>query len=358
VEDLWQRKRAEIDRGDHLALIGKGGVSFVQAVSRFYDWLDYRVKQGQPKPLSPVTANDYQRTLAEVARIIGTDFPIESIGQDQFEQIAMAYRDCAPATLSRVVAYVKSFFAFCLRESLISATPPYGSYFAKPPQQSRRDKRISESRSYSPAQLRRIWSHAGPEERCWMALAINGALDNADIAGLTWEVLDLRAGILDYRRRKVGRIRRVIPLRPEVVEMLRGLPPRRSDRVFLTPTGLPLQRLVTSPATGRTNHIDYLHMMWTRLMIRSGLRPDFPKPGGVRRFRSRGSAAGQGFRSIRTTFANLAPVAYRNELEVIMGHTGGRVLDEHYLEDGLGRLRELVDHVWHSVFPPTVSTSP
>ena len=60
---------------------------------------------------------------------------------------------------------------------------------------------------------------------------------------------------------------------------------------------------------------------------------------------------GRGYRSLRTTFANFAPPGYRDEVELVMGHAKGTVLQDNYLEDAaLDRVAELVQAVWSRAF--------
>src|SRR5690606_11930503 len=139
-----------------------------------------------------------------------------------------------------------------------------------------------QEKSLTPEQLQKLILDARPDERLWILLALNAALDNADIANLTWDVIDLDAGLLDYRRRKRGKVQRIVPVRPDVVELLREhrAPPAASlednqDLVFRTPTGLKLQRFVTS-AGGKKNPIDYIAMRTVRLMIDIGLKAPMP----------------------------------------------------------------------------------
>jgi integrase len=232
-----------------------------------------------------------------------------------------------------------------------------GRTFVKPSAQALRDTRLSVQKSYTPEQLRALWSTADAELKAWLVLGLLGALDNADIAHLTHDVVDRERGVIDYRRRKVGRVRRVIPLPPEAWAILdayqRPAPadPADKNRFFLTPTGKPLQRTRIS-ARGQPHTIDYVAMRWRRLLERVGLKPRTPRrrpgqPATPRRFKPRGEPAGQGFRALRTTFANLAPPGYRDEVEIIMGHSRGSVLVEHYVEQvGIERLAYVTASLW------------
>jgi integrase len=361
IEDRWEEKKREID-----ALPNRGRLvraSIRDAAIVFYAYLNHRVKTGQPEPMSATTAEDYKKTINHFGRFVGPETGIDRIDTGRFSAYAQSYGENSPSTFFRVVAYVRAFFQWCRDEGLIDELPQFGRYFIRPSLQDRRDVRLGHAKSHSPEQICRLWFYARFEEKLWMALGLNGALDNADIANLTHDVLDRDRGVLDYRRRKRGKVRRIIPVLPIVWEMLdwyeRPEPanPEWSDRVFLTPTGLPLQRHKPGK-NGYGNPIDYVSTCWTRLLIRCGFRDAYERqsrridaPKRTVGKRKRGEAGGQGFRALRTTFTNLAPHGYRDEVELITGHASGGVLIENYLEEfGVGPLKELVEAVWAKAF--------
>src|SRR5207245_203788 len=99
--------------------------------------------------------------------------------------------------------------------------------------------------------------------------------------------------------------------------------------------------------------IDYISFRWTRLLQQAGLRPKTvtKRVEGKKVTTWGGGGDGRGFRGIRTTFANSIPPGYRDEQEIIMGHSHGTTLLDDYLEEvGTKRLKEVVDHVWKRVF--------
>ena len=59
---------------------------------------------------------------------------------------------------------------------------------------------------------------------------------------------------------------------------------------------------------------------------------------------------GKGFRSLRTTFANLTPRGFSEERKLIMGHSGDITLDHYVEKHGVKHLRRLVDEVWLRAF--------
>lgn len=283
------------------------------------------------------TLADYIRTLRMLRDEFSPKKLVDTFGPDDFTQLAKRWGGVSPSTFGRRVAYTKSFFRWLYENGRIGAVPRYGSEFRQPAHEDVVDARLSQKKAHTPAELAAIWDAASLEERCWMALGLCGAMDNADIAELRDE-LDMAAGVIDYRRRKRGKKRRIVPLPSDVVKLLRlyrrPTPDGKDEgRFFLTPTGLPLGRMKTSRG-GNLHRIDYVAMVWARLLVRAGLRSG----GGDRR----------GFRSMRTTHANLAPPRSRDEAEIVMGHAKGMMVT-HYLErDGMEGLRRHVESVWEA----------
>lgn len=396
VPGRWEEKRAEIDAELKLGRPAKrtpSTVTLIEAISDFFEFIDKRVETGKPEPMAPITASDYRRALDRLARTQPTkggnaglqigSLPIADLGPDDFGAFAKQYENKSAFTFSRITAYVHAFFNFCVEDDLIEVLPKFGRNLARPSQQARRDRRMDQKKSYKPAELAALMAHATVEERAWIGLGLSGAMDNADVGYLTFNLLNRAEGTIDYRRRKRGKVLRIIPVHGIAWEWLdaylqaRPKPARGdlADRIFLTPTGLELQRLVPGKS-GAGNSIDYVAMQWGRLAERAGLRParkvesacvvcgkprkvvkrgrvpfcvhcGAERPGRKRTVVWGGGADGRGFRSLRTTFPNLAPAGYRDEIELVMGHSNGGILVDHYLEEhGLERLEELVRRIW------------
>lgn len=408
VPAKWEEKKAAIDVAldkPVLALPTPSTITCLQAAQAFYKYLTHRVETGQPEPLQPITAADYKRTVnnflattptdGKHAGIPFLDRTVAGLGPEDFQTFAKAFAGGSPFTLSRVVAYIHAFFNFCKEEDLVDGVPQYGRYFVRPAQQQRRDRRMQQKKSYRPHELQALMMHASIEERAWFGLGLSGAMDNADIGYLTFGELDRANGVIDYRRRKVGKVLRLIPVHPVAWAWLdeyltkRATPvaPEFTDRVFLTPTGLPLQRMRPG-ASGVDHAIDYVATCWGNLLQRAGLRPasktisvcaicgkprETKREGrlhrcvhckvlGARRKRQviwGGGSDQRGFRSLRTSFSNLAPPGFRDEVEMIMGHATGTVLLENYLEEvGTERLFELVNRIWQPVLTSPVGRGP
>jgi integrase len=352
VERAWQELKDRVEKQEPLAST-PDTITLRELLGLFMARQRRRMDTGKPKPLSPFTFRDYANTLAEFfKRIGGASRRVSALTPADFDAYARSLDTGSPITWARKVAYVRSMFNWGAESGLI-ADPQFGPDFVPPPAQKRRDHRLSKEKSYTPQELAALWRAARREERVWIALGINCAFDNSDVATLTGDCIDFAAGVIDFRRRKVGKVRRVIPLHPRTARLLRAC--CKSDGlVFGTPNGLPLVRLQPSKANPlKQTSIDHIAGRWDKLVRRAGLRTKLRTAyvDGKRVQVREGKGDGRGFRSLRTTFVNLAPAGYRDEVEIVTGHAQGTILLDHYLERvGVERLRELVNHVWHAAF--------
>lgn len=357
VDDEWAKLKAQIDGADRPR--SANGIALRHLYSLYIEWAERRVKTGRPKPLSPFTLEDQIRTLRSFVKTVGGSKDVSELTPADFAAYAATLDGRAASTASRHIAYVKAMFAWG-DEDDHCASPKFGTSFVKPPAAVRRDERIGAEKMYTPEEIGAVWLVARDEEKLWMAMALTGGMDNSDISHITRDIVDMDKGVFDYRRRKVGRIRRVIPIHPVVLSLLiPHLESTSGERLFSTPNGHPLVRMNPSKKRpGRANPIDYIAMRWTRLLQESGVRgkPERTKveeeDGTVRRpLTWKPSQERRGFRGLRTTFSNLVPMGYGDERDIIMGHTKGSTFVENYLERiGTERLREVVNHVWGEIF--------
>lgn len=395
VEAAWEERRTKFDEAAEDSfqdLRATSGLTFVQLASEFFEHLDHRVRFGRPKRMEAVTAWDYQRTINEFGEAIGADRPINDLGPSDFGKYAKSIAGNAASSFARKVAYIEAFIRWGMQlgrfgnNRLVREVTPgqdplrrlIGPDLVKPSATDLRDERVVKSQAFTPAEIGKLWAVATEQERLWIGLGLNGAFDNGDIMGLTWRVVvtakafrlgdrqvampkDDRAGlVIDYRRRKRGRIRRIIPLLPPVACRLADhlacyvdREPADDDEVFQNADGEHLRRIT---ASGPQNIVT---RRFAKLMIRAGLRGEpvvtRDNETGKRYVKYPGDADGRGYRSLRTTMVNLAPTGYRDEIEIVMGHAHGQTILESYMEThGFTRLYELADAVWTAAFaePP------
>ena len=155
-------------------------------------------------------------------------------------------------------------------------------------------------------------------------LALACALTGAEVANLTWEMIDLDRRVIDFTRRKTGRIRRICPIPAGVV-----LPAKSLGLVFV-------------PTKGGASYADCattVTLLFREVMTAANIK----------------TGEGRAFSGLRTSWFNLSQCdGYDLERSVIMGHTMQGVAWNNYFERiDLDRLRHLSNLVWSKV-----STSP
>ena len=138
--------------------------------------------------------------------------------------------------------------------------------------------------TFTSDEIQRLLKHAEVQMRAMIWLGINCAFGNTDVADLRWDDLDLEKGQVSLPRGKTG-IRRDLPLWPETISALRGVP-RRGPLVFYTKAGKPWIRLIE----GSRRPVDRIVEKFTVLLGRAGV--DVQK--------------GTGFYTLRRTAATIA----------------------------------------------------
>lgn len=357
VEAAWEKKRAEID-GIVARPARTGSFYTVKMLCSDYIMrLRQCVETGRPKRLSEFTLMDYISGLRKFAKCVGEDNLVDEMGPDEFNKYADSLSEISASSASVEISYVHAMFRWAHKAGKCSA-PSFGPDFVKPSQQQKRDERLSSDLRYTIDELHKLWIAATEDERLWICLGLC-SLDNSDLANLTAGEIDFKNATIDYRRRKVGLVRRVIPIIPALMRRLKDYMPEHPHHRFVlcTPEGNKLVRAVaSSKRPGQSNPVDYISMRWTKLMQRAGLRPKNqrakkPDGNGRRPLKWNAKGDGRGFRSLRTTFANLVPPGFSDERKIIMGHSHGDTFLENYLETvGLGRLREAMNEVWLQIF--------
>jgi integrase len=339
VEDEWFKVKRGIDSGAPIER--RGGLTYREVLSAFLDSCERRVTTGKPRPMSARTLHNYMVDLNALGSfaydgVKVADLSItEANSPDILTAYARSFGGWRSSGWDSVVSRVSALFRWAVRMEYLDRFRP-GPQFVRPPKQSIRDDRLGTAKSFTAEQVAKLYAIATGQMKCWIELGICAAFIPSDIAHLTHDVLDLDAGLIDFRRRKTGKVRRIIPLPPEIVADLRAYQrahpadPNDDRLVFLTADGLPWNR------TGKS---DKPNSSISRLFYGLAEAAEIQK------------RRGQGFSALRTTFRNLAPVSgYDMEREIIMGHAQGSIDLDHYLERvHLDRLRFVVDCVWGQV---------
>jgi len=153
-----------------------------------------------------------------------------------------------PERLKCEIVRIKSVFRWGSDNGIITAIPKMGTAFAPPAMRQIRLARAERGqRCFRPGEIRKLLAAADDQFRAVILLALNAALGQADIAGLTLDTIReaISTGFLSYPRHKTGIPRRCW-LWPETVVALetalagRTTPARAEDDslALLSPEGL------------------------------------------------------------------------------------------------------------------------
>lgn len=344
VEDKWIEVKQDIDKARNIVeIVVKHAIfDYRTAMDFFLESLKLRVGAAHKK----IEQRTYQNYVAELNRFGNficdgadlkiADMALNLIGEVELSEYAGSLRHWKASGFDSVVCRVGAFFDWCVGKKYITAWSP-GPDFVRPAKQEIRDQRIDRTRSFTPKQVAKAFVAGNNTVKCWIALGICAAFINSDVAHVTRTVTDLKDGIIDFRRRKFGKVRRVIPLPPDVVDLLKAYvrpDPKDAgdeDLFFLSQYGLPFSRTIgCGPSCS-------ISAIFGRLLDDHAIRE---------------KADGKNFAGLRTTFYNLAPrnTEYEVERKIIMGRAQGTIDLDSYLEDvGLDRLRHVVNHVWGQI---------
>lgn len=344
VEDRWIERKRAIDaaESDQLAAPLVAPVrTYRQVLSEFLAAMEHRHETGKPKALSARSLHNYTSELNRLGRFVHdgrkvADMPIEEANRPAvLAAYARQYAGWKASGYDSIISRIGAVFRWAVEMEYVDRYRP-GPGFQRPPKQDIRDQRIDLSKSFTPGEVAKLYNAGNVTVRCWVALGVCAGFTNSDVATVTRSVVDLDAGTIDFRRKKTGKVRRVIPLPPDVVNLLKSYDrpepaeDQFADLFFLTENGTPYSRTrFNGPSCS-------LNRLFRKLMETANVT--------VRRGRS--------FTGLRTTFYNLAPKGgeYEPERKIIMGRARGTIDLDHYLEDvGLERLRHVVNHVWSQV---------
>ncbi|HLL90365.1 MAG TPA: hypothetical protein VK324_13785 [Tepidisphaeraceae bacterium] len=358
VEDRWiavkRRLDAEADataRADALPdptrAAARAAVTYRVVLSEFLTRQQWRVGAARDR-IERRTYDNYVYELNRFGAFVHdglkvADRPIDELAADPkvFTAYARHLGSWKASGFDSVVSRVLALFRWAgpLPHGMGYCGPAnQGPDFRRPDKEQLRDERIGQTFSFTPAEVATLYLAANHTVRCWIAQGVCGGFINSDVAHVTRDVQDLAVGVTDFRRRKQGKVRRVIPWPDDVVELLRqycrpdASDPAHADLFYLSTNGNPYSR--TREGSGPSCSIS---RMFARLI----------EDAGVTKVR------GRSFKGLRTTLYNRWPKVGPDggpmdvERKIVMGRAQGTVDLDHYLEDvGLDRIRHGVNHVW------------
>jgi integrase len=331
LDEIWLAKRKAIDAGESAGRVPTGPIRLRDLATAYLASVDAAVAAGR---LAVRSQMNNVRAANRFGEFVGGDRFASEIGPTDFAAFARSLKGLAASGVRPIIARVRAMFHWAVKMELLPRVR-FGAEFVAPGAQDIRDARIVRRRGFSPAEVAAIIDAAPPTLAVAVAVAICGGMNQSEVASIERSQIDA-AGVVDFRRRKRGRIRRVVPLPAQVLQMLsqyrRPEPrePGNADRLLLNECGRPLTR------NGKAGWVDTAGQAFRLTCVRIGVT---------------NGRDGRGFGGLRASFATLAPAGgYREEIEIVMGHAHGSMLLDHYLEDvGLDRLRYVVGHVWGQV---------
>lgn len=314
-------------------------MTFRDALARFLRHARERVAAGE---LSYRSAYNYRMALNKFGSFIGASRPLKDLCPHDFglyvEELKRTHKsaDAFNSELSRVSV----LFNWAVKAEYIPRFR-HGVEWKRRSKQTVRDARIVRKRSFTVDEVAKLWTVAPLGIRCWIALGICCAFNNSDIGNLPRECVDLGRGVIDFRRRKTGKVKRVCPLPAEVVDLLKSYTAPAPAREEFAPLFFRTKRGIGFVSSSNRNGkpTDQVSRLFWHLVRDAGVI-------------EHGTSDGRNFAGLRTTFRNLCPPGrqWAEERDIIMGHFDGTIDADNYVEEiGLDRLRHVVEHVWGQV---------
>lgn len=196
---------------------------------------DARVQTGE---LTQRSFQDYKRVSKLMIDEFGEDYPVEHLNKEQLgslrERMARKY---SLLSLGNEIARCRVIFNFAYRDGLIATPVRVGTSFARPSAKSIRIAKAGQPpKIFTIEELTALYVKASPTMRCFMLLALNGGMGNADIGQLQHR--HIVNGWVIYPRPKTGVDRR-FPLWAETLAAIEAtkVDPSESELVFVTRWG-------------------------------------------------------------------------------------------------------------------------
>lgn len=341
ADELVRTFAAKCDAIDGELCVGNPG-SYREVLSEFLTAMQRRHETGKPRPLSARTLHNYTVVLNDFGKFVGGGKPIDAVNRPEiFARYAAGFSEWKNSGYDSVVSRVSALFRWAERMEYIDRFRP-GPEFQRPAKAAIRDDRLLLSKSFTGEEFAKLYAAASIVMRCWLGLGLWCAMNNAEVAHLTLDVLDLDNAVIDFTRRKQGRIRRICPMPDLLVQDLRAYrryePAHADDAalVFITRSGNGYAG--TRRRDGKPS--DMISRMFRELMAGAGVE----------------LRHGRNFSGLRTTHFNLGAGAgadYDVERKIIFGRAQGSIDLDHYLEGVLhDRLRHVCSHVYAQFSSP------
>jgi integrase len=295
--------------------------------------------------------SDLYTVCEKLTAVFGKGRAVDDLQADDFEKLRAAFaKTHGLATLHGDLTRVRSVFNWGIAQRLITDRN-FSKMIVRPSVTAlRRDRFSKPKRVFSQLELRALIDGAEQPMRGMVLLAINCGYGNGDVALLTTEHLDLKAGWSDMPRPKTGAPRR-IKLWPETVAAVRAaleLRPKPKDqalanRVFITAKGLGWEARSKRPgSTGEAPRIGYednpVSKQFAKLLTACKIR-----------------RGGNGFYTLRRMFETIGGGCLDQvAVDYAMGHipraSDMSAVYRQHIDDS--RLEAVATHIRRWLFPP------
>lgn len=326
IPEIWfQVVKPRIDRELPIVIHASTEKTYREVLSEFLDACEHRVKTGKPRPMSERTLWNYIDQLNDFGLFVGASRPFRETNRAEiFTSYGKRFGDWKTSGFDSVVSRVGALYRWAAKMDYIDRWRP-GPEFQRPAKGEIRSERIELTKSYTPAEIAKILTKASPVVQMWCWLGILCGFIQSDIANLRRRHLDVAERMIDYRRRKKGKIRRLCPLPDALFKQLHALLVDDGDEdrlVFVTKAGDAFNRI------GPEGPIDSISRLWRKACVAAGV-------------------TNYKFTGLRTANFNLMPLGYDTESKIIRGRAKGTIDEDHYREAvDLARLRFCVEHIY------------
>ncbi len=242
----WLDIRDEVRAGRTPRRLGARGVTIKGLCDEFLNHKRLLVESGD---ITGQHHRSLEKSCRLLATVVGKLRIAAELAPEDFALLRSKLADrYGPERLKCEIVRIKSVFRWGSDNGIIPAIPKMGTAFAPPAMRQIRLARAERGqRCFRPGEIRKLLAAADDQFRAVILLALNAALGQADIAGLTLDTIReaISTGFLSYPRHKTGIPRRCW-LWPETVVALetalagRTTPARAEDDslALLSPEGL------------------------------------------------------------------------------------------------------------------------
>ncbi len=214
--------------------ITNGNVSIKTLCNLYLDHQNSRVQAGE---LTIRHYTDQVESLRKFVRFLGQHCTVNTITaldlQNYKRKLQKSYNSANRINLH--IAIMKSMFHWAKKNEVLEAIPNIDAV-------SKVKVIRKEKPTFTVKQIRKLLKASELQMKAMILLGLNCGFGNTDCSQLLWTNIDIKKSRVHYPRGKTG-INRDLVLWPETVKAIKTLP-RTNERVFNTPTGKPLVRMI------------------------------------------------------------------------------------------------------------------